>query len=55
MGDAGFEEGAGRIILIHVDRIKIAGNIGETGDIVFGHGFLVTGLHADFQVFKEIG
>ena len=55
MGNAGFEERAGRISFIHVDRIIIAGNIGKALDIAFGHGFLMAGFHAKLEIFKEIG
>ena len=54
VGDALLEDGAGGEIVVQMDGIDVAGEIGEGEDVVIGDFLGVAGLHADGQILEIV-
>src|SRR5216684_2700137 len=52
--DAALEAGGAGIGLVEMDRVVVAGNIGEFDDVGFGDGVLVSFRHADREILEGV-
>ncbi len=54
VGDGAFESGLTRVLVIEVDRVVVALELGEGGDIVLGNRPPDLGAHTDVEILQTV-